>query len=202
MHICLFQLRVSLQKSISLRRYSNLYQLPEMKHRLTYESTNRFKDAWSYAQALDVASCWEELAQAALYHIDIELGTHVPLYAQQDYYTHCFPLLSSSKPSSLRFFPLLAIRAYRHLKNVAMVYSLEQVQVLYVPPSDLEAKLKLKPHPLSTWRIEISWWATWQCSWSSTTRPKTISLPLLTPWPHSRYTHTHTTVICSWKFSA
>jgi WD repeat-containing protein 19 len=67
------QLRVSLQKSISLRR---------------------FKDAWSYAQALEVASCWEELAQAALYHLDIEL----------------------------------AIRAYRHLKNVAMVYSLEQVQ--------------------------------------------------------------------------
>ena len=34
----------------------------------------RFKEAWSYAAALEVASCWNELAQAALYHLDIELG--------------------------------------------------------------------------------------------------------------------------------
>ena len=36
----------------------------------------RFKDAWSYAQALELESCWNDLAQAALYHLEIELGTH------------------------------------------------------------------------------------------------------------------------------
>lgn len=35
----------------------------------------RFKDVWSYAQALDSASCWNELAEAALHHLDIPLGT-------------------------------------------------------------------------------------------------------------------------------
>ena len=36
---------------------------------------HRFKDAWSYAQALESAGCWNELAEAALYHLEIELGT-------------------------------------------------------------------------------------------------------------------------------
>ena len=36
---------------------------------------HRFKDAWSYAQALESAGCWNELAEAALYHLEIQLGT-------------------------------------------------------------------------------------------------------------------------------
>lgn len=35
---------------------------------------HRFKDVWSYAQALDSAGCWNELAEAALYHLDVDLG--------------------------------------------------------------------------------------------------------------------------------
>ena len=38
-------------------------------------SLPRFKDVWSYAQALDNASCWNELAEATIYHLNIELGT-------------------------------------------------------------------------------------------------------------------------------
>ena len=41
----------------------------------TFYSLPRFKDVWSYAQALDNASCWNELAEATIYHLNIELGT-------------------------------------------------------------------------------------------------------------------------------
>lgn len=34
----------------------------------------RLKDAWSFAVALDSADSWNELAEAALVHIDISIG--------------------------------------------------------------------------------------------------------------------------------
>ena len=35
---------------------------------------DRFKDAWSFASALDQDECWKELAEAALHHLDIDMG--------------------------------------------------------------------------------------------------------------------------------
>ena len=34
------------------------------------------KDSWSLACAIDQEECWHELVSAALYHLDIELGSH------------------------------------------------------------------------------------------------------------------------------
>ena len=34
----------------------------------------RFKDAWSLAVAIDNVNSWEQLASAALHHLDVELG--------------------------------------------------------------------------------------------------------------------------------
>ena len=34
----------------------------------------RFKDAWSFASALDNAEIWNELAMAALQHLEVDLG--------------------------------------------------------------------------------------------------------------------------------
>lgn len=34
----------------------------------------KFKEAWSFASALDSEDCWSELRSAALYHFDIETG--------------------------------------------------------------------------------------------------------------------------------
>ena len=56
--------------------------------------TSRFKDAWSYAQALEVAACWEELAQAALYHLDIELGRYT---VGGEHFVHCSVVVPSSE---------------------------------------------------------------------------------------------------------
>ena len=36
----------------------------------------KFKEAWSFASALDRVDCWQELASAALYHFDIETGIY------------------------------------------------------------------------------------------------------------------------------
>ena len=36
----------------------------------------KFKEAWSFASALDRVDCWQELASAALYHFDIETGKY------------------------------------------------------------------------------------------------------------------------------
>lgn len=35
---------------------------------------HRLKDAWSFAIALDSTDSWNELAEAALVHIDISIG--------------------------------------------------------------------------------------------------------------------------------
>ena len=35
---------------------------------------HRLKDAWPFAVALDSADSWNELAEAALVHIDISIG--------------------------------------------------------------------------------------------------------------------------------
>lgn len=37
----------------------------------------RFKDAWSFAVAADSKDGWEELAEAALEHLDISVGTYL-----------------------------------------------------------------------------------------------------------------------------
>jgi len=55
----------------------------------------RFKDAWSFASAVDNTEIWNELGTAALQHLEVDL----------------------------------AIRAFQQVKNVAMVYSLQQIQV-------------------------------------------------------------------------
>lgn len=34
----------------------------------------RFKDAWSFATALDLPESWTELAKAALHHMDLSVG--------------------------------------------------------------------------------------------------------------------------------
>ena len=73
----------------------------------------RFKDAWSYAQALDSAHCWNELAEAAVFHLDIELGK----------------VMMFELGTMIMWLALAAIRVYKHLKNVAMVYSLQEIQV-------------------------------------------------------------------------
>ena len=39
-----------------------------------YLALCRFKDAWSFASALDNKECWSELAMAALHHLDIDMG--------------------------------------------------------------------------------------------------------------------------------
>lgn len=40
----------------------------------------RFKDAWTFASALDQAECWNELAEAALHHLDIDMGRSPAIY--------------------------------------------------------------------------------------------------------------------------
>lgn len=50
-------------------------------------SLPRFKDVWSYAQALDNGRCWSELAEATIYHLNIELGTIIVTHTISPVYT-------------------------------------------------------------------------------------------------------------------
>lgn len=36
--------------------------------------THRFKDAWSFATALDTQDTWNELAEATLQHVEVSIG--------------------------------------------------------------------------------------------------------------------------------
>ena len=37
-------------------------------------SQYRFKDAWSFATAMDSVESWNELAMSALHHLEVDLG--------------------------------------------------------------------------------------------------------------------------------
>lgn len=39
----------------------------------------RFKDAWSFAAALDTVDSWTSLAETAVQHLNIEFGIYVEL---------------------------------------------------------------------------------------------------------------------------
>jgi WD repeat-containing protein 19 len=76
---------------------------PEM--RTAFEQSlllKRFREAWSFASAIDSSEIWGDFAKAALHHVDIEL----------------------------------AIRVYRRIGDVGMVWSLQGIQVevgLHIP---------------------------------------------------------------------
>ena len=38
-------------------------------------TTNRFKDAWSFALAIDSVDSWTTLGEVAVQHLDIDFGT-------------------------------------------------------------------------------------------------------------------------------
>ena len=73
----------------------------------------RFKDAWSFAAALDTVDSWTLLAETAVQHLDIEFGIYVKLVI----HIHVTYKL------------YVAIRAYQQVKNISMVYSLQQIKV-------------------------------------------------------------------------
>ncbi len=78
-------------------------------------SLRRFKDAWTFAAALDSPDMWSELSKSALKHLDIDVGRNVYKYIYS-----CTPLY---------LILLSAIRAYQQIDDVGMVTSLQQIQV-------------------------------------------------------------------------
>ena len=77
---------------------------------------DRFKDAWSFAAALDNVESWTALGEMAVQHLEIDFGTTESInlnVAVCMISIHCF----------------LAIHAYQQVKNVSMVYSLRQIRV-------------------------------------------------------------------------
>ena len=68
------------------------------------------RDAWSLACAIDQPECWHELVAAALYHLDIELGTPEATICTCDRGYHI-------------------VGASQQLKDIGMVNSLGQILV-------------------------------------------------------------------------
>lgn len=86
----------------------------------------RIKDAYVYASTLDTPDTWSELALVALKHFDIDTGRNsVYMYMRNVMYilhVHMY----------VTIIPFLAIRAYRHLEDIAMVMALQKIQVVCV----------------------------------------------------------------------
>nr|CAD7453895.1 unnamed protein product [Timema tahoe] len=77
----------------------------------------RFGEAWKTCQVLNTKECWSRLAEATLKNLEIELGK------SDSYYTSYCSIVS------LALYKLrLAIRVYRHIGDVGMVWLLQDIQ--------------------------------------------------------------------------
>nr|CAD7586642.1 unnamed protein product [Timema genevievae] len=77
----------------------------------------RFGEAWKTCQVLNTKECWSRLAEATLKNLEIELGK------SDSYYTSYYSIVS------LALYKLrLAIRVYRHIGDVGMVWLLQDIQ--------------------------------------------------------------------------
>ena len=105
-------MRTAFEQSLLLKRCSNTSLFLFLLHPF---SLHRFREAWSFASVIDSSEIWGDFAKAALHHVDIELGK---IMWTQDECVSC---------NFIHFG--LAIRVYRRIGDVGMVWSLQGIQV-------------------------------------------------------------------------
>lgn len=70
------QLQASMKKCLLLRRYAKYLSHGPSSNYILHPKQKpfRFKDAWSFAAALDTVDSWTALAEMAVQHLDIDFG--------------------------------------------------------------------------------------------------------------------------------
>ena len=120
---------------------------------------------------MDCSDLWHELAKTALKHLDLDIG----ITNNTCYLISQFVYITS----------FAAIRAYQRIEDIAMVLSLQQIQVRVIPQ-----KCNME-HSCITFirqlKIVIYWWEALQWCWNHISKLKSCFWLLLCPLQLSMY---------------